>query len=70
MSAFQRFARGKALTVGTVTNAGEAINYVVEPAPSGLEAVITADAGGPHDAVGRYIVTAVYEFYAVPLVVP
>ena len=70
VTAFQRFARGKALTVGTVTNAGEVVNYLVEPAPSGLEAVITADAGGPFDAVGQFIVTAVYEFYAVPLVVP
>jgi hypothetical protein len=70
VSAFQRFARGKSLPVGTVTNAGEAINYVVEPAPSGLEAVITADAGGPFDTVGEFIVTAIYQFYAVPLVVP
>lgn len=70
VSAFQRFARGKARTAGTVINAGEVVNYVIEPAPSGLEAVITADAGGNFDAVGRFIVTAVYEFYAVPLVVP
>ena len=70
VSAFQRFGRGKTRTVGTVTNAGEVVNYVVEPAPSGLEAVITADAGGPFGPVGRFVVTAVYEFYAVPLVVP
>ncbi len=74
VSAFQRFGRGKARTVGTVTNAGEVINYVIEPAPSGLEAVITADTetgpGGPFDTIGRFVVTAVYEFYAVPLVVP
>lgn len=68
--AFQRFARGKVRTIGTVTNAGEVANYVVEAAPSGLEAVITANAGGNFDAVGRFIVTAVYEFYAVPLVIP
>ena len=74
VAAFQRFGRGKARTVGTVTNAGEVVNYVVEPAPNGLEAIITADTetgpGGPFDTVGRFVVTAIYEFYAVPLVVP
>ncbi len=69
-SATQRFGRGKLLTVGTKTVASDVVGYEVEPAPSGLEAVITAPIGTPFDSVGRFIVTAVYELYVVPQAVP
>lgn len=63
--AYQRFARGKALTVGTETTASEIVAYAVESSAGGLEAVITADAGH-WDTVGQFAVTATYRIFVVP----
>lgn len=65
-----RYGQNLAITQGTVTSAGQAVNFVQEPAPSGLELVVTATAGGPFGLTGQAIVTAQYVLYVPPTAVP
>jgi len=68
-SAPERFGRGISIAILGENNPGQWRNYVEEPAASALDAILTAETGA-FDTVGTAIVTAVYEIYTNPIVVP
>lgn len=69
-SASGRYGQNLAISQGTATNAGIVINYVQEPAPSGLELLLTATAGGNFGLTGTASVTAQYVLYVPPQAAP
>jgi len=69
VSAPERFGRNIPVTLLAENNPGQWRNYVQEPANSALDAILTAETG-PFDTDGTAIVTAVYDVYVNPTVVP